>query len=115
MDFFRLNWSKACDSAAIHNRHFFARCSDSDIALPNLCKEIEQKTGTDAQGGGCNLKRLAGILERQRRWKNNKLDELDGGQSIFAETRRRRDRSLSKAIPLAHISFGIVEPLMIRG
>ena len=55
------------------------------------------------------------LNQMKERMKNEKLDELDGGQSIFAATRRRRDRLLLKAIPLADISLGIVEPLMIRG
>jgi len=43
----------------------------------------------------------------KERMKNEKLDELDDPQSIFAAARRRRDRSISKTTPFADISKAV--------
>jgi hypothetical protein len=40
----------------------------------------------------------------KERMKNEKLDELDDNQSIFAAARHHRDRSISKTPPFADIS-----------
>src|SRR5882724_44434 len=79
----------------------------------------QKPTGADAQGGGLQSQTAGGhpgmatdlekspLNRMKERMKNEKLDDLENGQSMFAAARRHRDHSLSKTTPFADISIGI--------